>query len=79
MKQTNKAVYAATLGEFRSIREKNVFKDVMCKRALEVGFNPGDTLIRNIYRVLMSRGKYGCYIYCCDPKVSEYFKRFMID
>lgn len=37
----------------------------------------GDTLIRNIYRVLMSRGKYGCYIYCCDPKVSEYFKRFM--
>lgn len=35
-------------------------------------------LIRNIYRVLMSRGKYGCYIYCCDPKVSDYFKRFMI-
>jgi len=43
MKQTNKAVYAATLEEFRSIREKNVFKDVMCKRALEVGFNPGDS------------------------------------
>lgn len=39
----------------------------------------GDTLIRNIYRVLMSRGKYGCYIYCCDPKVADYFKRFMID
>lgn len=35
-------------------------------------------LIRNIYRVLMSRGKYGCYIYCCDPEVSKYFKRFMI-
>lgn len=38
-----------------------------------------NVLIRNIYRVLMSRGKYGCYIYCCDPKVSDYFKRFMID
>lgn len=35
-------------------------------------------LIRNIYRVLMSRGKYGCYIYCCDPKVADYFKRFII-
>jgi DUF2075 family protein len=38
----------------------------------------GDILIRNIYRVLMSRGKYGCYIYCCDPKVADYFKRFMV-
>ena len=35
-----------------------------------------DSLVRNIYRVLMSRGKKGCYIYCCDSKVKEYFERF---
>lgn len=31
--------------------------------------------IRNAYRVLMSRGKKGCFIYSCDPKVSAFFKR----
>lgn len=35
-------------------------------------------LIRNIYRVLMSRGKLGCYIFSCDPAVSKYLKRFML-
>lgn len=33
-----------------------------------------DQHIKNIYRVLMSRGKRGCYIYCCDKALSEYFK-----
>lgn len=31
--------------------------------------------IRNAYRVLMSRGKKGCYIYSCDPNVSSFIKR----
>lgn len=34
-------------------------------------------LIRNIYRVLLSRGKYGCYIFTCDPEVANYLKRFI--
>lgn len=33
-----------------------------------------DLHIKNIYRVLMSRGKRGCYLYCCDKVLSEYFK-----
>lgn len=37
----------------------------------------GDRLIRNIYKVLLTRGRKGCYMYSCDPKVSNYFKRFM--
>lgn len=41
---------------------------------LEAGDNL-DTYVKNIYRVLMSRGKKGCYIYCCNQAVSEYFKR----
>lgn len=31
-------------------------------------------LIRNTYRVLLTRGKKGCYVFACDPKVSEYLK-----
>jgi len=34
-------------------------------------------LILNTYRVLLTRGKKGCFIFCCDPKVGEYFKRCM--
>lgn len=34
-----------------------------------------DLIIKNTYRVLMSRGMKGCYIYCTDPETQEYFKR----
>ena len=34
-----------------------------------------DTYVRNIYRVLMSRGMKGCYIYCVDKEVADYFRR----
>lgn len=37
----------------------------------------GDLLIRNIYKVLLTRGRKGCYVYSCDPEVSSYFRRFM--
>jgi len=33
-----------------------------------------DILIKNIYRVLLSRGRRGCYIYCCDEKLAAYIK-----
>ena len=34
-----------------------------------------DRIIKNIYRVLMTRGKKGCFIYAVDPEVRDYFKR----
>ncbi len=34
-------------------------------------------LTKNIYRVLLTRGKKGCFIYACDPEVGKYFKRCM--
>lgn len=37
----------------------------------------GELLIRNIYKVLLTRGRKGCFMYSCDPEVSRYFKRFM--
>lgn len=30
--------------------------------------------VKNIYRVLMTRGMKGCYIYFCDKKVEQYFR-----
>lgn len=33
-----------------------------------------DIHIKNIYRVLMSRGRKGCLVYCCDKKLEKYLK-----
>ena len=33
-----------------------------------------DTIIKNTYRTLMTRGMKGCYIYCTDKETQEYFK-----
>ena len=35
----------------------------------------GDEIIRNTYRTLMTRGMKGCYIYCVDKRLNEYFKK----
>lgn len=36
-------------------------------------------LIRNIYRVLLTRGKKGCFVFACDPGVRDYLRRCMND
>jgi len=33
-----------------------------------------DELIRNRYRILLTRGSKGTYVYCTDPQVAAYFK-----
>ena len=33
-----------------------------------------DEYVRNIYRVLLSRGMKGCYVYFLDKEVDEYFR-----
>lgn len=52
------------------ITDRNATKDPTLKRSKE-NF---DTYVRNIYRVLMSRGMKGCYVYCCDKDLSDYLK-----
>jgi len=52
------------------------------KRPYKKTINPKDSkiidiLIRNTYRVLMSRGQRGCYIYCLDRNLSDYLKQRM--
>ena len=36
-----------------------------------------DMLIRNTYRVLLSRGMKGCYIYCEDKALADYLKSLL--
>jgi len=33
-----------------------------------------EEIIKNTYRTLMTRGKKGCYVYCVDEKLREYFR-----
>ncbi len=34
-----------------------------------------DSIIKNTYRTLMSRGMKGCYVYASDPELSAWLKR----
>ena len=34
-----------------------------------------DSIIKNTYRTLMTRGMKGCYIYCVNKKLNEYIKK----
>lgn len=34
-------------------------------------------LVRNIYRVLLTRGRKGCFVFACDPNVSKYLRKCM--
>lgn len=34
-----------------------------------------DSIIKNTYRTLMTRGMKGCYIYCLDKETANYFRR----
>lgn len=49
---------------------KAATRDPMLRR----GSASFDEYVRNIYRVLMSRGMKGCYVYCCDEPLREYLK-----
>lgn len=35
-------------------------------------------LVRNIYRVLLTRGMRGTYVYVCDPALREYMRRYFV-
>ncbi len=37
-----------------------------------------DRFVKNIYRVLMSRGKKGCYVFCSNREVADYLSRCAI-
>ncbi len=38
-------------------------------------YRVADEIIKNTYRVLLTRGQKGCYIFCMDKKLGAYFKK----
>ena len=38
-----------------------------------------DTIIKNTYRTLMTRGMKGCYVYCCDQSLATHFRELMAE
>lgn len=50
------------------------YKDKNGKKGLKDDPKRLNKLVRNIYKVLMSRGMKGCYVYFADPEVKKYFE-----
>ncbi len=50
------------------------YKDKLGKKGLRDKPEELNKLVRNIYKVLMSRGMKGCYVYFMDKEVENYFK-----
>lgn len=46
----------------------------MAKQNPEKAQNIADEIIRNTYRTLMTRGQKGCFIYCTDSSLNQYFQ-----
>ncbi len=46
----------------------------MYKEDKDEALKTADQIIKNTYRTLMTRGQKGCYIYCVDEKLRDYFK-----
>lgn len=49
----------------------------LAKRDPERAERIADEVIRNTYRVLMTRGMRGCYVFCTDPALADYLRSRM--
>lgn len=61
----------ADAAQWVGVREKSA--DMMVKRTREAFTD----LVKNTYRVLLSRGMKGCYVYFMDPATRNFFKSRM--
>lgn len=46
----------------------------MLKKNKQSAIALADEIIKNTYRTLMTRGMKGCYVYCCDQALADYFR-----
>lgn len=58
----------------RIFTDKSACKDPVLRQNRQEATMTFDDYVRNIYRVLMSRGMKGCYIYAVDNNLSNYLK-----
>ena len=53
----------------------NGIKKIAKEQGEEVANKIADSIIKNTYRTLMTRGMKGCYVYCEDKQLAQYLKR----
>lgn len=58
---------------------KSATRDPMLRTAPNEATMTYDDYVRNIYRVLLSRGMKGCFIYICDENLRNYMKQLLAD
>ena len=56
---------------------KSATRDPMLRNAPNEATMTFDDYVRNIYRVLMSRGMKGCFLYICDENLRNYMKQLL--
>jgi DUF2075 family protein len=52
----------------------NQYYDAKGKQGLRRKPQELNSLVRNIYRILLTRGMRGCYVYFMDKETEQYFK-----
>jgi DUF2075 family protein len=53
------------------------YRDKVGKRGLKDNPERLNQLVRNIYKVLMTRGMKGCYVYCANPGIAEHIRKLL--
>ncbi|MCQ2258222.1 MAG: DUF2075 domain-containing protein [Bacteroidaceae bacterium] len=61
------------------ITDKTACKDPVLRRNVSEATMTFDDFVRNIYRVLMSRGMKGCYVFVCDDNLRTYMQKLLND
>jgi len=60
----------------RAYTEKSLYGiHTLIKKDKEYYESLADTIIRNTYRVLLTRGLKGCYVYCVDKNLNAYLEK----
>lgn len=67
--------YNKLLGKI--VTDKSACQDPVLKRTVKEANMTFDDYVRNIYRVLMSRGMKGCYLYIVDKPLRDYIKELI--
>ena len=59
--------------------DKSSCKDPVLRQNRQEAIMTFDDYVRNIYRVLMSRGMKGCFLYICDENLRNYMKQLLAE
>ncbi len=61
--------------EMKLYADYDEYKDVAGKKGLRHDRDKLTELVKNIYKILMSRGMKGCYVFCRDREMQAYFRK----